>query len=210
MHQLRRESLDLGVCVVSAFVAVVALFSGAGCWFVHRFCLLLLLLSRHDHGHHHQKDRLYFAFSSSSKKHHKYPGYSSLLLADTCYTEHLRCHSRLQVHSGTYAGGPESGQRRSHLRLYLVNTAMHIQIHMIKQNSPSPISKTRSPFPKGTIGFRCCCCFCLFLFTLEFAFVSVLLLLLLLFEVDNRGKVCIFLLLPLPFFATASPPRGPE
>lgn len=120
MHQLRKELLDLGVCVVaasSAAAAAVALVSDPDCWLVHGLCLFLvflLLLSRHDHGHHHQKDHLYFAISSS-KKHHRYPGYSSLPLADTCYTEHLRCHNKLQVHSGIYAGGPESGQRRSHL-----------------------------------------------------------------------------------------------
>lgn len=76
--------------------------------------------------------------------------------------------------------------------------------YIIKQNLPSPISKTRSPFPKGIIGLRCCCCccFCLFLFVLEFAFVFGLL-----FEVDNLGKVCIFL---LPFFVAVASPRGPE
>lgn len=137
MHQPRKEPLGLGVCVVdasAAAVVVVALVSDPGCWLVHRLCLFLVfllpLLSQHGHDHHHQKDHLYSAFSSSSKKHHEYPGYSSLLLADTCYTEYLLCHSRLQVHSGIDAGGPESGQRRSHLWFYFVSTAYIIQIHI--------------------------------------------------------------------------------
>lgn len=98
---------------------------------------------------------------------------------------------------------------------FILSALLCIHIHnsntyIIKQNLPSPISKTRSPFPKGIIGLRCCCCccFCLFLFVLEFEFAFGLL-----FEVDNLGKVCIFLL-PLPFFvaaaAAASLPRGPE